>query len=496
MLNTEDIRSFIENDLASDKKKNAEIAQRYYDAQHDILGYRIFFFDAEGNYKEDKTKSNIKISHPFFTELVDQGVQYLLSGKDGFIKSDIPELQNELDERFNENEDFMAELYEIVTCCMVKGDAYAYAYKDDDGKTHFCFADSHDVTEVRANSTDDGCEYVIHCYVERIDKDSKEIKRIEVWDADTVTYYSQVDDGEITLDENRKLNPRPHTLYTKGKNKKKVYFDSFGQIPFFRMDNNHKRTSDLKPIKALIDDYDLLNCGLSNNIQDSAEALCVVRGFEGNDLDELMTNVKAKRHIGVDEEGGVEYKTVEIPVEARKAKLEIDERNIFRFGMGVNTAELKDSSATTSIAIKAAYSLLDLKANKLEIRLKQFLRKLLRLALDEINKANKTAYTQGDIYFDFEREIITNAEENARIELTQAQVRQTEINTLLSLATYLDNETLMQSICEQLEIDYEEIKGKLPNPEEDEDLYGAKAALEGITPEDDEKDGIEGDVIA
>lgn len=495
MLSVEDIRSFIENDLSSPKKQYAEIAQRYYEAEHDILGYRIFFFDAEGKYKEDKTKSNIKISHPFFTELTDQAVQYLLSGDGGFIKSDKPELQNELDERFNENEDFIAELYEIVTCCIVKGDAYAYAYKGKDGKTAFCFADSQDITEVRANSTDDGCEYVIHCYTERIDKDSKEIKRIEVWDADKVTYYSQVDNGEIVFDEGRELNPRPHTLYTKGKNKK-VYFDSFGEIPFFRMDNNHKRKSDLKPIKDLIDDYDLLNCGLSNNIQDSAEALCVVRGFEGENLDELMTNVKAKRHIGVDEEGGVDYKTVEIPVEARKAKLEIDERNIFRFGMGVNTAELKDSSATTSIAIKAAYSLLDLKCNKLEIRLKQFLRKLLQLTLDEINKTNKTAYTQGDIYFDFEREIITNAEENARIELTNAQTRQTEINTLLNLETRLDDETLMQSICEQLEIDYEEIKGKLPKPEEDDDPYGAKTALEVITPEDNEPGSTEGDVIA
>lgn len=495
MLSTEDIRSFIQNDLASDKKKYAEIAQRYYEAEHDILGYRIFFFDADGNYKEDKTKSNIKISHPFFTELVDQAVQYLLSGKDGFIKSDIPALQNELDERFNENEDFLADIYEIVTSCIVKGDAYAYAYKGADGKTAFSFADSHNITEVRANSTDDGCEYVIHCYVERTDKDSKEIKRIEVWDDKQVTYYSQVDDGEIVLDKNQKLNPRPHTLYTKGKDKK-VYFGSYGEIPFFRMDNNHKRTSDLKPIKALIDDYDLLNCGLSNNIQDTNEALCVVRGFEGNDLDELMTNVKAKRHIGVSEDGGLDYKTVEIPVEARKAKLEIDERNIFRFGMGVNTAELKDSSATTSIAIKAAYSLLDLKANKLEIRLKQFLRKLLRLVLDEINKANNTAYTQGDIYFDFEREIITNTLENAQIEQIKASTNQTVIDYLLSLATYFDNETLMQSICQQLEIDYEEIKGKLPNPEEDDDPYDVQDVLDGITPEDHKPGGNEGDVIA
>ena len=33
------------------------------------------------------------------------------------------------------------------------------------------------------------------------------------------------------------------------------------------------------------------------------------------------------------------------------------------------------------------------------------------------------------------------------------------INTLLSLASQLDNETLMRNICDVLDIDYDEIKG-------------------------------------
>lgn len=204
-----------------------------------------------------------------------------------------------------------------------------------------------------------------------------------------------------------------------------------------------------------------------------------------------MVNIKAKKHIGVDEDGDVEIRTIDIPYQARQTKLDLDEKNIYRFGFGLNTAGLKDTAATTSIAIKAAYSLLDLKVNKLEIRLKQFMRKLLKIVLAEINEQNGTDYQQKDVYFSFERELPVNEQENAQVELTDAQRRQTEIGTLLNLATHLDNETLMQQICEQLDLDYNDLKDKLPKPEADNGPNAAQSILDAI--ETEEPDG--GDVI-
>ena len=97
MLTVSEIKTFIDNDIASTKKRLAKVGERYYNADHDIKNYRIFYIDGNGQLKEDKTKSNVKICHPFFAELVDQETQYILSGKEGFVKSDIPELQEELD---------------------------------------------------------------------------------------------------------------------------------------------------------------------------------------------------------------------------------------------------------------------------------------------------------------------------------------------------------------------------------------------------------------
>lgn len=96
---------------------------------------------------------------------------------------------------------------------------------------------------------------------------------------------------------------------------------------------------------------------LSNNLIDFDAPIYAIKGFEGDNLDELQTNLKTKKIVGLGEEGGIDIKTVDVPYQARQAKLELDEKNIYRFGMGLNTAGLKDTSATTNIAIKAAYSL-------------------------------------------------------------------------------------------------------------------------------------------
>lgn len=487
MLTIEEIKAFMSEDAASVKKRFAREGQAYYEGDHDIKNYMLYYCNADGEWIQDTTRSNIRISHPFFMELVDQAVQYMFSGKEGFIKSDKPELQTELDAYFNENEDFMAELSEVLTGCQVKGFEYMLGYKNADDRLAFKCADSLGVIEVEARFASDKKDHILYHFTDRIDTEGKKIRRIMDWDSEQTYFYIQEgESGDIALDADAPINPRPHTLYQE-EGKDTIYYDTFGFVPFFRLDNNKKQFSSLKTIKGLIDDYDLMACGLSNNLQDASEYLVVVSGFQGDNLDEMITNSKVKKHIGVDGDGGgVEFKTVDVPYEARKVKLELDEKSIYHFGMGLNTSGLKDTAATTNLAIQTAYSGLELRCSKLRTRLQQFLRKILNVVLDEINEANGTDYQQKDIYFDFAPEIMSNAKENADIELVEAQRKQTEINTVLGLATYLDNETLMQLVCEQLDMDYDDIKGKLPDPDEAQNAVdNAQGAIDNVVVDDE-----------
>lgn len=475
------IKKLIDDDKASLKKKKAGIGQRYYEVEHDIREYRVFYIDADGEVKEDKNRANIKISHAFFTELAEQLTAFILSNTEEIIqaKEGVEGLQEHLELYFDE--DFWAENAELLTGSYVKGSDYLYAYKNEDDRIAFQYADYLGVVERKAKEETDGKEKYIYRSVDRIDKDNKKIFKIEVHTAESISHYEQIDEsGDVVYQETI-----PNVVYTDEETGER-YGKPFGFVPFFRLDYNRKQTSGLKPIKGLIDDYDLMQCGLSNNLQDFTEGIYVIKGFQGDNPDELITNVRAKKTVGVGEGGDVEIRTINIPYEARKIKADEDEKNIYRFGMGLNTQGLKDTNATTNLAIQAAYSLLALKANKFITRYKQFLKKIVKVVIDEINTVNGTGYTVKDVKFNFKPETLINETENAQNRKTEAEIRQLEINIILSIWEVIPEEEALRLICEQLDIDFEEVKSKLEEKQKQEGatLNDAQNALDGVVTEE------------
>lgn len=489
MLEIKEIKRLIDEDIMSAKKKQAMVGQRYYEAEHDIMNCRLFYYNTDGNLVEDKARTNIKISHPFFTELSDQLSAYMLSFTENPIRAKDQEngLQEHLDEYFDD--DFWSEIGEVVTGTYNKGFEYMHAYKNQgtESRTRFECADSIGVIEVEARFASDKQDHILYWYVDKIDAEGKKLKKIMDWTAEETAFYIQTDEGEIEKDAAEKDNPRKHYIYQEGESEE-LYEDSFGYIPFFRLDYNKKQISGLKPIKGIIDDYDLHACSLSNNLTDFDTPLHVVSGYEGDDLDEVQQNIKTKKIIAVDEGGNVEIRTVEIPYQARKEKLEIDEKNIYRFGFGLNTAGLKDTTATTNIAIKAAYALLDIKANKLTIRLQAFLKKIIKVVLDEINQEFKKGYTVKDVYFAFERTVMTNETENIANAKVEAETRQIEVNTIMNMAVQIGDEQVLKAICEVMDWDLDEIKQKLEEMKEADDLAAAQSALDGVKIDEEDDD--------
>ena len=165
--------------------------------------------------------------------------------------------------------------------------------------------------------------------------------------------------------------------------------------------------------------------------------------------------------VGLEEGGGIDVKTVDVPYQARQTKLQLDEKNIYRFGMGLNIDGLKDTAATTNIAIKAAYSLLDLKCSKLEIKLKAFMRRIVKPVIAEINQMHGKNFSDDEVWFDFRHEVMSNVYENAQIEKLSAEENQIKIQTVLEVSDILDDETLVRSICSCLEIDYDRVSEKI-----------------------------------
>ena len=476
MLSVSEIQRFIDDDISSEKKRLAAVGQRYYEGRHDILNCRLFYYNADGKLEEDKTRSNIKICHPFFTELSDQLSAYMLSFDENPIRAveTADGLQDKLDLYFDD--DFWAEIGDLITGAYNKGFEYIYAYKNAENRLAFKCADSMGVVEVREEDTDDGCKYVIYWYIDRIEKGRKQIRRIQVWsDSETAYFVQDGSNGTIELDKSVENNPRYHVIYNDKKTGKRLGY-GLGYIPFYRLDNNKKQISGLSAVKGLIDDYDLHACSLSNNLVDFDTPLHVVSGYPGDDLNELQQNLKTKKIIGVDADGDVQVRTIDVPYQARKEKLDLDEKNIYRFGFGFNAAQIGDGNVT-NVVIRSRYTLLDLKANKMEKRVRQLLKQIIKIVLAEINQEHKKDYQLSDIWFDFTHDIMTNETENIQNAKIEAETKQIEINSILNVAVSIGDVEALKAICAVLELDYEEIQGELKKQEES-GLLGARAALD------------------
>ncbi|WP_341478323.1 phage portal protein [Clostridium niameyense] len=458
ILKPSELKKLIDKDRVSQSKAKSREGIKYYKGEHDILNYRLFYYDNNGILQEDKYRSNIKISHLFHTELVDQKVQYLLSNPIEVITDD-QVLQEHLKEYINE--EFQEVLQNVIEGASNKGIEYIYAYIGENKKINFQIADSLSVIPIYDELNNYKLKSIVRYYDTKIQDEDKEITvtKAQVWTDKDVTYYIQdKDNKEFKLDYGIKPNPRPHTTLED----ETAYYDggSFGYIPFFCLENNKYRKTDLEPIKALIDDYDLMACSLSNNLQDFQEAIYVVRGYPGDNLDELTTNLKTKKTIGVDEQGGIDVKTIDIPYEARETKLKLDKESIYKFGMGFDSTQIGDGNIT-NVVIKSRYALLDLKCNKIEVRLRKLIRELLKAIVDNINTRYNTAYNYMDIKINVLRETMVNENDIANNEKIQAEKQGQLINNILSAASRLDDDTVLKVICDIFELDYEEVKEKL-----------------------------------
>lgn len=460
------LKSAIEGDSTADAKKQARKGVEYYKGEHEIKNNRIFYMNDQDELVEDKFATNIRIPHQFFTEIVDQKVQYLLSlPLELEVANEDDKFKEQLEEYYDD--EFQLFLQEMLEGASQKGVEYAYARTTAEDKLTFQVADSLGVFYVYDN--DNVPQRLVRYYDEEITttKKTKVLHRAEVWTDEHVWFFTAVDQGAYKLDEiEGQPNPRPHVLAENEEGD--LLGRDYGRLPFMRLDNNKYNKTDLEPIKDLIDDYDLMNAFLSNNLQDFTDAIYVVRGYMGDSLDKLRMNLKAKKTVSTGDDGGVDVKTVEIPVEGRKTKMEIDKENIYKFGMAFDSSQIGDGNIT-NIVIKSRYALLNMKANKAEVRLRVLLKWVNEMVVADINRRTGSKYDPNEVEFKFVRETMVNENDLVKNEQIEAQTKQILLETILAAATRLDDDTVLQQICELYDLDWEEVKKKIEEQEFESD---------------------------
>ncbi|MFA5720517.1 MAG: phage portal protein [Acholeplasmataceae bacterium] len=467
-IDTKRLLDLIESDRKSPQKARMYEGINYYNAQHDILK-RIKYYYVEGEKRVDVTKANNKMIHAFHKINVNDKVAYTV-GKPANITTPEPEIKDpdnltpEEEKALKDSQDFQTYLLEILgdkfhnklTNCVVgasnKGVEVLHPYINSRGEFRYIIVPAEEVILIYDTQYQDELIGAIRYYTYQFINDKgekKELYKAEWWTDKQVEYWMQIEDGSFVLDNYYTVNPAGHFHKFNSLKKEDKQQHGWGRVPFIPIRNNLDSTTDLEPIKSLIDVYDKVSSDFCNDLEDFQELVYIIKGYNFlsseaqkgmSELAIVLQNIKTHKVIPVDVDGAVSTLKAEIPYEAKTKFLEITRKEIIYQSEGVDMSMDKLGNNPTGVSLKFLYSALDKKANRLINELKVGLNELYWFATKYINMKYNKNYDSKGIVTTFNKSMIFNEKEIVEMLNMSA----------ISKQTYLENHPYVDNAEEEM----------------------------------------------
>jgi len=380
------IRHMIETWEKSDEFKAMGDGIKYYKFKHKINDRAITYFDGQ-TYKENFQAPNHKLKHPFHRNAVDQKVDKTV-GDQPTIEStnpeqDLTEYVDTLKMLMGGPKKWHKKIQKWAKGASNKGLEWSHLFVDPEGKLWWIITPAQWIIPVYDTAHEEKLVAVVRYYdVVEIDQhnEEKRRRRVEWWDDNQVIYYLETAEGRYMREAGRDPdpengdpgfeNPAPHYRLIDGS------AGSWGEPPFVDLKNNDDLSTDLEPVKPLIDGYDLANSDFMNDLSAIQQVIWKLKGYDGTDLKEFMNDLLVFKAIRLDANGDATAETVDIPKEARETMLDRLERDIHLFGRSVNTRGDMVGGNPSGVALKFLFAFLEIKSKDLKSNMDMALARL------------------------------------------------------------------------------------------------------------------------
>lgn len=406
-------------DYYNQKNTNiANVSKKFYSARDKCL-------------KDNPFTTNHKLFSGFLTLLTDQKVGYSINEKLSLENGDIKDIEQYID-------GFIDVLQDVATEASIKTRGVVQFYIDEIGNLRCKQIPSEQVIPIYNTNDKSELLYVIRFYSVSENVLSGKTKRIvEVYDDKTVQIFEEKTEGYLFVNSYNALENK--VLYGDKVVENKAL--SWGRPPFAFFYNGQENRTDLDYVKSYIDVYDIISSDFANDICDFQDVFLIIKNYIGDseNIGEVIDEVRNAKGVAITgDDTGVDVKTIEIPVTARQTMLNILEKNIYKFGMGVNADDIEGN--ITNVRIKALYSNLDLKANKFETNIQRFWKECIYFINRYMEIGNKAKVEFGSLIFN--RAMILN-----EVELLQTNATQIGV---VSEKTRLANHTWVRNVDEEM----------------------------------------------
>lgn len=444
-FSTDFILDRIHEDRKDPRKAFMKTAECYYRGENDILKRKRFFIGANGEEIETKRLANSRISHPFFSKLVDQKTSYLLA-KDMSINTENEAYAQHLETVFGRK--FMRLLRSLGTEAIICAVAWLQVYHGENGEIAFKLVPSREVIPIWHDSDHLQLDGVIRYY--QPERDSK-VQTVEVYDAESMQVYD-LDGDKLTIKDVR-------SLVSLDVNGAKLNA-SWGRVPFVPFRYNAREVPLLQYVKSAIDDYDEITSDLSNAIKDTPKGLRAVRGYTGanEEIPKFIHNLFELGVVFLDEGGSIETVQTSIETAAAETHLSRLRSDIYDAGCGVD-AQQASMGNTSGVAIRLRYADLDMNCAAIGNEFAAALEELLYFVNIDAAARRIGNFDGIDVSFVFNTDVSVNEAE------TISEVVQSR--DILSRKTLLANHPWVKSVEDELQaLDEDEFGADIDNTAE------------------------------
>ena len=384
-------------------------AEQYYRGLNPrITKYEKIIYDMRGDAHVDKWTPNHKIASNFFNFAITQENQYLLGNGATFTKDDT---------KAKLGDDFDTRLQDLGKKALVGGVAFGFFNLDH--------IDTFSLLEFVPLYDEENGALRAGIRFWQVSPDKP--MRATLYEEDGYTDYIRANDKSAMLHEKRPYKLKVRTSEADGE---EIYDgENYPSFPIVPLWGNDKKQSELVGRQGTIDAFDLLNSNLVNNLDEANYIYWVLTNCGGMDdiddakfIEQLKTTHVA--HADGDSGATAEAHTIEAPYQASESAIQTIQRRLYEDFMCLDVNSLSAANKTAT-EIKAAYQPLDSKCDMYEYCVIEFVQKILELAgIDD-----KVTFT---------RSKVVNKSD--------------EINTLLAAQAYLDDETIVEQVCQILGI--------------------------------------------
>ena len=431
------ILDYVEKWLNSDEYMEMLTSQRYYNAKHDILNKTRKIINEYGELSRLSNVSNNKLVHPFYRDLVDQKIQYILGKPFSFKIQD--NVRDENKKKFDELESFFDnDVRDVIRLiakeAMIKGIGWIYFHYDSQGEICLDVIPSENLIPIWSDSRKRKLDGMIRILdIDYYQSKTKVIKTlIEYWSNEGKSIFEYRRDIAQPDRKLEVINYSSHDFTIDDQPQK------WGRIPFVPVKYNDEEMPMLNYVKPLIDYIDTLMSDTADIVKDSPDSILVVKNYDGQDLGHFRRNLASYRTVKVSGDGGLEQLTIPVDTQAAQFLLESTRSDIFTHGRGVDTQKIVTSNVSEK-TLRHAYTQMDLDASSLENQLNKSLKDLLFF----VGQAIGEDFKNENIQIIFNKDILIT--EDAAIEMCLKN------SGLLSKQTVLANNPWVDNVEKELE---------------------------------------------